>query len=160
MNTLKYYKKEGNQYTFKNQPVFVFIVAIFFIATAILFYRIDIKWLSYVMIAVVVLIAINFFTKKFIIDMDRQTITGKHTVFSPAKTYHLKDFTNFEVLATKYMGFITTNVLLSIHFHAEGKDKKLVLGQAVSHKGIQKMINETEDIMNSNTLNDERTRSV
>jgi energy-coupling factor transporter transmembrane protein EcfT len=140
--------------------VFVFIVAIFFIATAILFYRIDIKWLSYVMIAVVVLIAINFFTKKFIIDMDRQTITGKHTVFSPAKTYHLKDFTNFEVLATKYMGFITTNVLLSIHFHADGKDKKLVLGQAVSHKGIQKMINETEDIMNSNHLNDERSRSV
>ncbi|CAH0256886.1 hypothetical protein [Chryseobacterium sp. Bi04] len=160
MNTLNYYKKEGNQYTFKNQPVFVFIVAFFFLAVTILFYRIDLKWLSYVTIAVAVLIVINFFTKKFIIDMDRQTITGKHTVFSPAKTYHLKDFTNFEVVATKYMGFITINVILSIHFQVDGKDKKLALGQAVSHKGIQKMINETEDIMNSNNLNDGRNRPV
>lgn len=82
--------------------------------------------------------------------MDRKTITGKHTIFVPARTYPIENFTNFHVLATKYMGFITTNVILSIYFEVDGKEKKLTIGQALTQGGIQKMVNETEDIMNIN----------
>ncbi|WP_448177815.1 hypothetical protein, partial [Stenotrophomonas maltophilia] len=88
--------------------------------------------LSFIIIAVVALIIINFFTKKFIIDMDRKTITGKHSIFVPAKTYAIQDFTNFHVLATKYLGFITTNVMLSIYFEVDGKEKHLTIGQALT----------------------------
>ncbi|UTX48151.1 hypothetical protein [Chryseobacterium sp. MA9] len=149
MNNYKFYKQEGNQYIFKNQPVFVMVLCIFFLIVAGLLFN-SVRTLSYVLIAVVVLILINFFTKKFIIDMDRMTITGKHTIFVPARTYPIENFRNFHVLATKYMGFITTNVILSIYFEVEGKEKKLTIGQAITQKGIQKMVNETEDIMNIN----------
>nr|WP_315031264.1 hypothetical protein [uncultured Chryseobacterium sp.] len=155
MNTLKFYKKEGNLYTFKNQPVFISVLSAFFLVVAVLTFN-SVRPLSLILIAVVVLIMINFFAKKFVIDVDRQTITGKHSIFVSAQTYPIQDFTNFEVLATKYMGFITTNVMLSMHFNAGGKDKRLTIGQALTQKGIQKMVNETEDIMNSNQQSDGR----
>ncbi|MCS4304971.1 MULTISPECIES: hypothetical protein [unclassified Chryseobacterium] len=159
MNSYKFYKQEGNQYIFKNQPVFVSVLCLFFLIIAGWIFK-DVRILSLILIALVVLIAINFFTKKFIIDMDRKTITGKHTIFVPAKTYDLKDFTNFHVLATKYMGFITTNVILSIYFEVEGKEKHLTIGQALSQKGIQKMVNETEDIMKINDSGNEHNRPL
>lgn len=149
MNSYKFYKQEGNQYIFKNQPVFVSVLCLFFLIIAGLIFK-DVRTLSLILIALVILIAINFFTKKFVIDMDRKTITGKHTIFVPARTYDIKDFTNFHVLATKYMGFITTNVVLSIYFEVDGKEKHLTIGQALTQKGIQKMVNETEDIMKIN----------
>jgi len=150
MNNYKFYKQEGNQYIFKNQPVFITVLCILFLIVAGLIFN-SVRTGSYIIIAVVILILINFFTKKFIIDMDRKTITGKHTIFVPARTYPLENFRNFHVLATKYMGFITTNVILSIYFEVDGKEKQLTIGQALTQKGIQKMVNETEDIMNINT---------
>ncbi|SMO87873.1 hypothetical protein SAMN06265171_11027 [Chryseobacterium rhizoplanae] len=149
MNNYKFYKQEGNQYIFKNQPVFVSVLCIIFLIVAALLFN-SVRTLSYVIIAVVALILVNFFTKKFIIDMDRMTITGKHTIFVPARTYPIDNFRNFHVLATKYMGFITTNVMLSMYFEVNGKEKQLTIGQALTQKGIQKMVNETEDIMNIN----------
>ncbi|MGH1520497.1 hypothetical protein [Chryseobacterium sp. JK1] len=149
MNNYKFYKQEGNQYVFKNQPVFITILCLIFLVIAGLIFN-SARTFSYIIIALVVLIMINFFTKKFIIDMDRKTITGKHTIFVPERTYPLENFTNFHVLATKYMGFITTNVMLSIYFEVDGKEKKLTVGQALTQGGIQKMVNETEDIMNIN----------
>ncbi|WP_347217991.1 hypothetical protein [Chryseobacterium sp.] len=159
MNSYKFYKQEGNQYIFKNQPVFITILCLFFLIIAGFIFN-SARTVSLIMIAVVVLIVINFFTKKFIIDMDRKTITGKHTIFVPARTYDIKDFTNFHVLATKYLGFITTNVILSIYFEVDGKEKHLTIGQAVSQKGIQKMVNETEDIMRINDQDHERNRPL
>lgn len=159
MNSYKFYKQEGNQYIFKNQPVFVTILCLFFLIIAGFIFN-NARIISLIIIAVVVLIVINFFTKKFIIDMDRKTITGKHTIFVPARTYDIKDFTNFHVLSTKYMGFITTNVILSIYFDVNGKEKHLTIGQALSQKGIQKMVNETEDIMKINDQNNERNRPL
>jgi hypothetical protein len=149
MNNYKFYKQEGNQYIFKNQPVFVSVLCIIFLIVAALLFN-SVRTLSYVIIAVVALILVNFFTKKFIIDMDRMTITGKHTIFVPARTYPIDNFRNFHVLATKYMGFITTNVMLSMYFEVNGKEKQLTIGQALTQKGIQNMVNETEDIMNIN----------
>ncbi|MDR6465920.1 hypothetical protein [Chryseobacterium sediminis] len=149
MNNYKFYKQEGNQYIFKNQPIFVSVLCIIFLIVAALLFN-SVRTLSYVIIAVVALILVNFFTKKFIIDMDRMTITGKHTIFVPARTYPIDNFRNFHVLATKYMGFITTNVMLSMYFEVNGKEKQLTIGQALTQKGIQKMVNETEDIMNIN----------
>ncbi|MDN3694630.1 hypothetical protein QWZ06_21340 [Chryseobacterium tructae] len=159
MNSYQFYKQEGNQYIFKNQPVFVSVLCLFFLIIAGLVFK-DVRILSLILIALVVLIAINFFTKKFVIDMDRKTITGKHTIFVPARTYDIKDFTNFHVLATKYMGFITTNVVLSIYFEVDGKEKHLTIGQALTQKGIQKMVNETEDIMKINDSGNERNRPL
>jgi len=82
--------------------------------------------------------------------MDSKTITGKHSIFVPVRTYPIENFRNFHVIATKYMGFITTNVMLSVYFEVEGKEKQLTIGQALTQNGIQKMVNETEDIMNIN----------
>lgn len=159
MNSYKFYKQEGNQYIFKNQPVFVTVLCLFFLIIAGLIFN-NARTFSLIIIAVVALIVINFFTKKFIIDMDRKTITGKHTIFVPARTYDMKDFTNFHVLATKYMGFITTNVVLSIYFEVDGKEKHLTIGQAINQKGIQKMVNETEDIMKINDSGNEHNRPL
>ena len=149
MNNYKFYKQEGNQYIFKNQPVFVTVLCIIFLIVAGLLFN-SVRTLSYILIAVVALILVNFFTKKFIIDMDRMTITGKHTIFVPARTYPIENFRNFHVLATKYMGFITTNVMLSVYFEVDGKEKQLTIGQALTQRGIQNMVNETEDIVNIN----------
>lgn len=159
MNSYKFYKQEGNQYIFKNQPVFVSVLCLFFLIIAGLIFK-DVRILSLILIALVVLIAVNFFTKKFIIDMDRKTITGKHTIFVPERTYDIKDFTNFHVLATKYMGFITTNVALSIYFEVNGKEKQLTIGQALTQRGIQEMVNETEDIMKLNEPGNEYHRPL
>lgn len=159
MNSYQFYKKEGNQYIFKNQPVFVTVLSILLLAFAIFIFN-SVRILSLIIIATVVLIVINFFTKKFIIDMDRKTITGKHTIFVPAKTYAIQDFTNFNVLATKYLGLFTTNVILSIYFEEDGKEKHLTIGQALTQKGIQKMVNETEDIMNINEQANDRNRPL
>ncbi|WP_278352759.1 hypothetical protein [Chryseobacterium gleum] len=149
MNNYKFYRQEGNQYIFKNQPVFVSVLCIFFLIIAALIFN-SVRIGSYIIIAVVVLILINFFTKKFIIDLDRKTITGKHSIFVPVKTYPIENFRSFHVLATKYLGFITTNVMLSMYFEVHGREKQLTIGQALTEKGIQKMVNETEDILNLN----------
>ncbi|UKB84905.1 hypothetical protein LF887_04545 [Chryseobacterium sp. MEBOG06] len=159
MNNYNFYKKEGSQYIFKNQPVFVAVLSLFFLVVAGFTFN-SVRIMSLILIALVVLIVINFFTKKFIIDMDQKTITGKHTVFASAKTYSIQDFTNFEVIGTKYLGLFTVNVALFMHFEVNGKQEKLTIGQAVTHKGIQKMINETEDIMNINEADNERNRPV
>lgn len=159
MNSYKFYKQEGNQYIFKNQPVFISVLCLIFLVIAALIFN-NARTVSLIMIAVVILIAINFFTKKFIIDMDRKTITGKHTIFVPERTYDIKDFTNFHVLATKYMGFITTNVALSIYFEVDGKEKQLTIGQALTQRGIQEMVNETEDIMKLNEPGNEYHRPL
>ncbi len=159
MNSYKFYRQEGNQYIFKNQPVFIIILCLFLLIIAGFIFN-NARTVSLIIIAVVVLIVINFFTKKFIIDMDRKTITGKHTIFVPSKTYDIKDFTNFHVLATKYMGFITTNVILSVYFEVDGKEKQLTIGQSLTQKGIQKMVNETEDIMKINDSDNERNRPL
>lgn len=150
MNTYKHYKQDGNLYVFKNQPVFITILTVLIFAAAVMVYRLNMPLFALFLAVVGVLIIVNFFTKKFIIDPERQTITGKHTVFVPAKTYSFKDFTNFEVYTTRYMGFITINVMLSIHFEVDGKNKKLTIGQSLTQRGIQKMVNETEDIMGIN----------
>ncbi|TXI99956.1 hypothetical protein [Chryseobacterium sp. WX] len=149
MNNYQFYKQEGNQYIFRNQPVFIAVLCIIFLVIAGLIFN-SIRTGSYIIMAVVALIVVNFFTKKFIIDMDRKTITGKHTIFVPARTYPIENFRNFHVVATKYMGFITTNVMLSVYFEIDGKEKQLTIGQALTQKGIQKMVNETEDILNIN----------
>lgn len=154
MNSYQFYKQEGNQYIFKNQPVFIAVLCLFFLIIAGFIFN-NARTASLIIIAVVILIVINFFTKKFIIDMDRKTITGKHTIFVPARTYDMKDFTNFHVVSIKYLGLITTNVILSVYFEVDGKEKYLTIGQALTQKGIQKMVNETEDIMKiNNTGND------
>ncbi|WP_312511546.1 hypothetical protein [Chryseobacterium culicis] len=159
MNNYQFYKQEGNQYIFRNQPVFVTVLCIIFLVVAGLLFN-SVRALSYVLIAVVALIVLNFFNKKLIIDMDRKMITGKHSVFVPARTYPLENFRNFHVLATKYLGFITTNVMLSMYFEVDGKEKQLTVGQALTQKGIQKMVNETEDIMNINTPGNEHQRPL
>ncbi|WP_312994036.1 hypothetical protein [Chryseobacterium flavum] len=159
MKNYQHYKQEGNRYIFKNQPVFITVLCILLLTVAGLIFN-NTRIVSYVIIAVVALIMINFFTKKFIIDMDRKTITGKHTIFVSARTYPIENFRHFHVLATKYMGFITTNVMLSMYFEVNGKEKQLTIGQSLTHKGIQKMVNETEDIMNSNGLNHEYNRPL
>ncbi|AZA79448.1 hypothetical protein EG347_19045 [Chryseobacterium sp. G0186] len=159
MNSYQFYKKDGNKYIFKNQPVFITVLSVLILALAIFIFN-NVRILSLIIIAMVVLIIINFFTKKFIIDMDRKTITGKHTIFVPAKTYPIQNFTNFNVLATKYLGLITTNVILSIYFEVDGKEKHLTIGQALTQKGIQKMVNETEDIMNINEPGNDRDRPL
>ncbi|UHO37498.1 hypothetical protein H5J24_17650 [Chryseobacterium capnotolerans] len=159
MNSYQFYKQEGNQYVFRNQPVFITVLCLIFLIIAGVIFN-SARTFSFIIIAVVALIIINFFTKKFIIDMDRKTITGKHTIFVPARTYDIKDFTNFHVLSTKYMGFITTNVILSIYFEIDGKEKHLTVGQALTQKGIQKMVNETEDIMRINDQDHERNRPL
>ncbi|AZB24938.1 hypothetical protein KB553_20590 [Chryseobacterium rhizoplanae] len=159
MNSYKFYKQEGNQYIFKNQPVFITILCLIFLVIAGLIFN-NARTVSLIMVAVVALIVINFFTKKFIIDMDRKTITGKHTIFVPARTYDMKDFTNFHVLSTKYLGLITTNVVLSVYFEVDGKEKYLTVGQALTEKGIQKMVNETEDIMKINESGNEHHRPL
>ena len=159
MNSYKFYKQEGNQYIFKNQPVFITILCLIFLVIAGLIFN-NARTVSLIMVAVVALIVINFFTKKFIIDMDRKTIAGKHTIFVPARTYDMKDFTNFHVLSTKYLGLITTNVVLSVYFEVDGKEKYLTVGQALTEKGIQKMVNETEDIMKINESGNEHYRPL
>ncbi|WP_419489259.1 hypothetical protein [Chryseobacterium bernardetii] len=159
MNSYKFYKQGGNQYIFKNQPVFITILCLIFLVIAGLIFN-NARTVSLIMVAVVALIVINFFTKKFIIDMDRKTITGKHTIFVPARTYDMKDFTNFHVLSTKYLGLITTNVVLSVYFEVDGKEKYLTVGQALTEKGIQKMVNETEDIMKINESGNEHYRPL
>lgn len=159
MSSYKFYRQDGNRYIFKNQPAFITILCLFLLVIAGLIFN-SARTVSLIITAVVVLIVINFFTKKFIIDMDRKTITGKHTIFVPAKTYDIKDFTNFHVLATKYLGFITTNVMLSVYFEVDGKEEYLTIGQSLTQKGIQKMVNETEDIMKINEPGDEHNRPL
>lgn len=159
MNSYQFYKREGNQYIFKNQPVLIVILSVLLLAVAVLIFN-TARTFSYIIIALVGLIVVNFFTKKFVIDMDRKTITGKHTIFVPSKTYAIQDFTHFHVLATKYMGFITTNVMLAIYFEVDGEEKHLTIGQGLNHGIIQKMTNETEDIMNINALGNERNRPL
>ena len=81
--------------------------------------------------------------------MDQLTVTGKHGIFIPERTYPISDFITFEVIHTKYMGLITTNLILAAYFQVDGKEKVLTVGQAVTTRAIQRMLNETEDIMKS-----------
>lgn len=150
MNSYQFYKKDGTLYVFKNQPVFISILVILFFIAAGLTYKYGIPLLGLFLIAVGILIIVNFFAKKLVIDPQRRTITGKHSIFVPAKTYSFQDFTGFQMLVMRYMGLIRTNVILSIHFNVNGKDEKLTIGQSLTRKGIQKMVNETEDIMRLN----------
>ncbi|PUB26670.1 hypothetical protein C8J95_11022 [Elizabethkingia sp. YR214] len=144
----KFYKKEGNRYIFKNQPVLMFIGALLFFIIAGMSYNFS-AILGLAIAAVAVFIIINFFTKKFIIDMDQLTVTGKHGIFIPEKTYPIADFITFEVIHVKYMGLITINLILAAYFKVDGKEKVLTVGQAVTRRAIQRLLNETEDIMKS-----------
>ncbi|WP_051884543.1 hypothetical protein [Chryseobacterium luteum] len=150
MNIYQFYKKDGNLFIFKNQPVFLSVLVILLFIAAGLAYKYNFPLFALFLIAFGGLIIANFFAKKFVIDQQQQTITCKPSVFVPAKTYAFQDFTNFEVLTTKYLGFITMNVFLNIHFEVNGKEHKFMIGQALNHKAIQKMVNETEDIMRLN----------
>ncbi|SFN21452.1 hypothetical protein SAMN05421594_1523 [Chryseobacterium oleae] len=150
MNTYQFYKKEGNLLIFKNQPIFVAVLAILTFIAAGFSYKYKIPLLALFLVAFGGLMIANFFAKKFVIDPQQQTITCKPSVFVGAKTYSFQDFTHFEVLAMKYLGFITTNVFLNIYFEVNGKEHKFMVGQALTHKSIQKMVNETEDIMRLN----------
>ena len=151
MKTYQFYKEEGNLFIFKNQPVFMSLMVIFMLIAAVIAYRERMPLLLILFfIAAAALIAINFFAKKLVIDPQRKTITGRHSIFVSAKTYSFEDFTNFNILAMKYMGLFTTNVILSAHFNVNGKTKILTIGQSITRKGIQKMVNETEDIMRLN----------
>lgn len=150
MNTHQFYKKDGNLYVFKNQPIFSFILVIILFIVAGICYKNNIPLLALFLAAVGVLIIANFFAKKFVIDPQQQTITCKPSVFVSAKTYSFQDFNHFQVLAMKHLGFITTNVFLNIYFEMNGKEQKFMIGQALTYKGIQKMVNETEDIMGLN----------
>lgn len=47
------------------------------------------------------------------------------------------------------MGLITTNLILAAYFQVDGKEKVLTVGQAVTTRAIQRLLNETEDIMKS-----------
>ena len=67
MNNYNFYKQEGSQYIFKNQPVFITVLCIIFLIVAGLIFN-SVRIGSYVIFAVVALIVLNFFTKKFIID--------------------------------------------------------------------------------------------
>ncbi|PIF44505.1 hypothetical protein CLU96_1481 [Chryseobacterium sp. 52] len=150
MNTYQFYKKEGNLLIFKNQPVFVSVLVIAIFIVAGLCYKYKIPLLAIFLVAFAGLIIANFFAKKLIIDPQQQTITCKPSIFVSTKTYSFQDFSHFQVLAMKYLGFITTNVFLNIYFVVNGKEHKFMIGQALTHKGIQKMVNETEDIMSLN----------
>jgi energy-coupling factor transporter transmembrane protein EcfT len=150
MNNYQFYKKEGNAFIFKNQPTFMTIMVILIFIIAGLSYKYNFPMLGWFLVALAILIIANFFAKKFVIDPQQQTIICKPSVFVSTKTYSFQDFTNFEVLAMKYLGFLTTNVFLNIHFEVNGKDSKFMVGQTLTHKGIQKMVNETEDIMRLN----------
>lgn len=150
MKTYQFYKKEGHVFIFKNQPVFMSIMVIIMFVIAGLSYKYHFPLLGWFLVALALLMVANFFAKKFVIDPQQQTITCKPSIFVSAKTYSFQDFTNFEVLAMKYLGFLTTNVFLNIHFVVNGKESKFMVGQTITHKGIQKMVNETEDIMRIN----------
>lgn len=45
--------------------------------------------------------------------------------------------------------------MLSVYFEVDGKEEYLTIGQSLTQKGIQKMVNETEDIMKINEPGDE-----
>jgi len=150
MNTYQFYKQEGNLFIFKNQPIFSVVLATLILIAAGLSYKYNFPLLGLFLIVFAGLIIANFFAKKFVIDPQQQTITCKPSVFVGVKTYTFQDFTNFEVLTTKYLGVIPMNVFLNIHFEVNGKEQKFAIGQALNHKAIQKMVNETEDIMGLN----------
>ncbi|MCT2561215.1 hypothetical protein [Chryseobacterium herbae] len=150
MNTYQFYKRDGNLLIFKNQPVFVAVLATLTFIAAGFSYKYKIPLLALFLVVFGGLMIANFFAKKFVIDPQQQTITCKPSIFVPTKIYSFQDFTHFEVLAMKYLGFITTNVFLNIYFEVNGKEKKFSVGQALTHKSIQKMVNETEDIMRLN----------
>lgn len=153
MKSYKYYKQEGHIYTFKNQPVFTFILALFIFGIASMVYNSSSMLWAGIIFALGVLIVISYFSKKVIIDIAHKTITLKHSIFSPLRTFSFDDFQNFHITETKYMGFITMNCQLSAWFDFKGKDLQLTIGQTLTKRGIQNMLNETEDIMKVETSN-------
>lgn len=58
----RFYKKEGRRYTFKNQPVLMFILALLVFIIAGMSYSVS-AILGLAIAAVSVIIIINFFTK-------------------------------------------------------------------------------------------------
>lgn len=47
------------------------------------------------------------------------------------------------------MGLITTNASLEVHYLKNGKEKSLMVAQGFSKKGMQKLLNELEEILAS-----------
>ena len=50
--------------------------------------------------------------------------------------------------------------MLAIYFEVDGEQKHLTIGQGLNYGIIQKMTNETEDIMNINAPGNERNRPL
>lgn len=155
MNTYKYYKKEGNSFVLIHRPAFKILFVLFIVTIAAIVYGAINKNntnTALIVGALGILFVVIILTKKFVINTNAQTITAKH-LFTGTKTYYFKDFVNFNVTHTKYYGFITVNSILSASFDVNGKTKELTVGQALTKKAIQRMLNETEDLMNISTAN-------
>ena len=100
-------------------------------AAAVMVYWLEMPLFALFLAALGILIIINFFTKKLIIDSTGRPLRKAYHLCS-GKTYSLKILPILKLFTTPVYGFITTNVIPSIHLKWKDKNKKLTIGQSVT----------------------------
>ncbi|ABQ06989.1 hypothetical protein SAMN05444146_3537 [Flavobacterium johnsoniae] len=149
MTHLKYFEKNGSQYTLKREYGFGIIVSVgmaAFAAAGLWLHEAVMFWIFDIL---AVLCFISIWMKQVSIDMDKKEITAKIGIINPPVRIPLQDFQNFELVRIRqYM--LTTNTSLNAYYLKDGKEKCVMIAQAFTSRKIQNLANEIDEILNSN----------
>lgn len=151
MDQLKYFTREGNVYTEKKRYGMALFLLI--VMGGLTWICIDmnpgnkIYWLF---IILGIAAPLGVMLKNFKIDFGTNEITTKPALIRPTAVIPISGIQNFTLHEVSYMGLITTNASLEVHYLKNGKEKSLMVAQGFSKKGMQKLLNELDEILASN----------
>lgn len=143
---MKYFTKNGNQYTMKRQSGFSLIVIVILAAASVAGVYANKPALTWCCGVLTILFALAVLLKRVVIDIDQQEIFLKSGLLAPACTIHFSDFVNFELASVK-QSFITVNASLSIVYIKNGKEKKAGIAEGFTVRAMQNVLNEIEEII-------------
>lgn len=146
MSELKYFTRNGNQYTMKKQLGFNFVVIGGMLGATILGVYIDLPAMSWVCGILTVIVAIALYLKRVVIDMDNRSIFIKSGLIQPGIQIPFNDFVTFQLASIRHY-FITTNTSLNLLFMKNGKERSLAIATGFTVKAMQRVLNEIEEII-------------
>jgi isoprenylcysteine carboxyl methyltransferase (ICMT) family protein YpbQ len=149
MQTFKYFNQEGNTYIKKTQVTLYIIISLFlFIVVGFVLYKNPnpgAKWTA-ILFGLLGVVLLFRCTAKLTFNTTTRIITVQPSILSKPREFRFEDFQNF--LISKQTMLITLNATASMIMDKNGKDRTLLLHQAMIYtKPLQQVTDEAARIM-------------
>ncbi len=143
-HTIKNFRREGNRYVLRRQYGFGIVLVTGLAVMAWLGYHSDNQVMMWIFGIFALLCFLSIYTERMVIDLDAEALLIKRGL-KPEIRIPFSDIANYQMNRLIYI-FVPVNTSLNVRYFSGNKEKFATVAQGLSKKGMQRILNDIEEI--------------